>query len=66
MRRTLALLLFAAPLPLAAQVPAVGSPGTTARTGVLFESYSFGSGLLFDRVSELTVPLALSQRLGSR
>ena len=52
--------------PVAAQLPSVGGPATAARTGVLFESYSFGSGLLFDRVSELTVPLVLSQRLGSR
>ena len=40
--------------------------GTTARTGVIFESYHFGSGLAFDRISELTIPVTLSQRVGGR
>jgi hypothetical protein len=39
---------------------------TTARTGVFFESYSFGSGLAFDRISELTIPVSVTQRFGSR
>ena len=34
-----------------------------ARTGVTFESYSFGSGLAFDRLSELTIPVSVSQRI---
>ena len=42
------------------------SNGTVARTGVFFESYSFGSGLAFDRLSEMTIPIAITQRFGSR
>src|SRR2546427_12492637 len=34
-----------------------------ARTGVTFESYSFGSGLAFDRLSELTIPVSVSPRI---
>jgi len=41
-------------------------PGTAARTGVFFESYSFGSGLAFDRISEMTIPVTVTQRFGSR
>jgi hypothetical protein len=40
--------------------------GTVARTGVFFESYSFGAGLAFDRLSEMTIPIAITQRFGSR
>lgn len=43
-----------------------GAFGTVARTGVVFESYSFGAGLAFDRVSEMTIPVAVTQRFGSR
>jgi len=39
---------------------------TVARTGVYFESYSFGSGLAFDRISEMTIPFAVTQRFGNR
>jgi hypothetical protein len=39
---------------------------TSARTGVFFESYSFGSGLAFDRVSEMTIPVTVTQRFGRR
>ena len=39
---------------------------TTARSGVFFESYSFGSGLAFSRISELTIPISVSQRIGDR
>jgi hypothetical protein len=39
---------------------------TTARTGVFFESYTFGSGLAFDRISELTIPVTVTQRFGGR
>lgn len=39
---------------------------TVARSGVYFESYSFGSGLAFSRISELTIPVRVTQRLGSR
>lgn len=45
----------------------VAQIGTTlARTGVYFESYSFGRGLAFDRISELTIPVSLTQRFGNR
>ncbi len=50
--------------PAAAQAP--GLPGTVARTGVYFESYSFGSGLAFDRLSEMTIPITITQHFGSR
>lgn len=40
--------------------------GTAARTGVFFESYSFGSGLAFQRISELTIPITVTQRFGNR
>jgi hypothetical protein len=39
---------------------------TTARTGVYFESYSLGSGLAFSRISELTIPVSVTQRVGGR
>jgi hypothetical protein len=39
---------------------------TVARTGVIFESYSFGSGLGFNRISEMTIPIAITQRVGGR
>lgn len=39
---------------------------TLARTGAVFESYSFGTGLAFSRISELTLPFGVSQRIGSR
>lgn len=45
---------------------AAAQSGTVARTGVFFESYSFGSGLAFDRLSEMTIPIAITQRFGSR
>jgi hypothetical protein len=45
---------------------AAQAPGTVARTGVFFESYSFGSGLAFDRLSEMTIPITVVQRLGNR
>jgi len=41
------------------------APGTVARTGVFFESYKFGSGLAFDRLSEMTIPVTVVQRFGS-
>ena len=61
--RALAFLLaVAAPGVAASQ----GLPATVVRSGVFFESYSFGSGLAFDRISELTIPIALTQHFGSR
>ena len=36
---------------------------TVARTGMVFESYSFGSGLAFNRISEITIPMSFTQRV---
>ena len=60
--RTVVALLGALAIPAAAAAPA----NTIARTGVYFESYSFGEGLAFTRISELTIPVAITQRFGSR
>ena len=49
------------PVPLSAQAAA-----TSARTGVYFETYSFGSGLAFNKISEFTIPFVVTQRLGNR
>lgn len=57
------LLLLGAAWP-AVAVAQAGS--VSARTGVFFESYSFGAGLAFRRISELTVPVSVTQRLGNR
>jgi hypothetical protein len=48
---------------LAAQGP-TGGIGSGARTGIVFDSYSFGSDYAFDHVVEWTVPVGLSHRLG--
>jgi hypothetical protein len=63
MTRAARLLLGFALLPVAL---AGQTANTAARTGVIFESYSFGSGLAFDRISELTIPFTVTQRLGQR
>ncbi|MGH7520313.1 MAG: hypothetical protein ACREMI_03445 [Gemmatimonadales bacterium] len=39
---------------------------TVARAGVYFESYAFGDGLAFSRISEFTIPLSVTQRIGDR
>ena len=39
---------------------------TVARTGAFFESYSFGTGLAFRRISEFTIPISVTQRVGDR
>lgn len=59
--RAFLFLLACAPLGTAA----AQAPGTVARTGVFFESYRFGSGLAFDRLSEMTIPVTVVQRFGS-
>jgi len=43
-----------------------GGGTTLARTGVYFESYSFGNGLAFKRISELTIPVSVTQGFGNR
>jgi len=60
-----ALLLSCVAAQLAAQEPAAG-PGTTARTGVVLDSYHFGSGFAIDHMTEWTVPVTLSHRFGPR
>lgn len=60
-RWTVLLVAMTAPAALAAQ-----AAGTVARSGVFFESYSFGAGLAFSRISELTIPVSFTQRIGSR
>jgi hypothetical protein len=39
---------------------------TSARTGVYYETLSFGDGIAFSKISELTIPFVLTQRLGNR
>src|SRR5438034_7120315 len=60
----LAVLLLAA-TPLAAQEPRADL-ATTAKTGLILDAYSFGSGFAFDNVVEWTVPVIVSQHLGPR
>ena len=63
MKRVLLCLCAAAPL--AAQGPTDGV-STAARTGFVFDGYSFGSSYAFDHVVEWSVPVSLSHRLGQR
>src|SRR5256886_9323538 len=51
-------------MPLAARVP--GRDLATARSGVILDAYSFGSGFAFDNVVEWTVPVTVSQHLGQQ
>jgi hypothetical protein len=37
-----------------------------ARSGAFFDSYSFGTGLAFRSISELTIPFSVTQRVGDR
>jgi len=39
---------------------------TVGRAGATFESYSFGTGLAFKRISEFTIPIGVTQRVGDR
>ncbi len=39
---------------------------TLVRTGATFESYSFHTGLAFSKISEFTIPIVVTQRVGSR
>ena len=63
MKRVLLCLCAAAPV--AAQGPTDGV-STAARTGFVFDGYSFGSSYAFDHVVEWSVPVSLSHRLGQR
>lgn len=44
--------------------PALAQSRWSGSGAVMFESYSFGQGLVFDRVSEVTVPLGLTYGVG--
>jgi len=59
------LLLSCVAAQLVAQEPAA-VPGTSARTGVVLDSYHFGSGFAVDHIVEWTVPVTLSHRFGPR
>ena len=63
MKRVLLMSCVAAQL--VAQEPAA-VPGTAARTGVVLDSYHFGSGFAFDHIVEWSVPVTLSHRFGPR
>ena len=65
MRRR-SLLLVAAALVSGAGGAAAQLGPTVVRTGVYFESYSFGEGLAFNRISEFTIPIGITQRVGQR
>ena len=49
----------------AAPVALTGRQQTEVRTSALFESYSFGAGLPFERISEFTIPVTITQQLGT-
>jgi hypothetical protein len=66
MRTRALLVLLGMAAPVAAPAQGAGAFQTVARSGVFFESYSFGSGLAFSRISELTIPVSITQRFGSR
>src|SRR5256886_16494048 len=51
-------------MPLAAQQPRADL--ATARSGLILDAYSFGSGFAFDNVVEWTVPVTVSHPLGPR
>jgi len=63
-RPRLSLLLVAAVLMPGSAAAQIGP--TVVRSGVYFESYSFGQGLAFNRVSEFTIPIGITQRVGDR
>jgi hypothetical protein len=65
-KHALFLLMGAAAGPLAAQFPGAGGANTTLRSGALYEGYSFGPGLAFRSVHEVTIPVAAVQRFGDR
>ena len=52
--------------PLAAQTPDAGALGSSAQGGAIFETYSLGPGLAFDRITELVIPVSVVQRFGRR
>ena len=61
----LTLIISAASLPLSAQIP-LAEFGSGIRSGVAYQSYVLGSGLAFDRISQLVIPITAFQRFGSR
>lgn len=66
-RARVVLLLAGAVWPAVVSAAAAQAAGTVARSGAVFETFSFGSGgLAFDRISELTIPVSVTQRFGRR
>jgi hypothetical protein len=61
--RGLVLALVAAVIPAAAFPQAAA---VVARSGAYFESYRFGDGLAFRRITEFTIPVSMTQRVGQR
>jgi len=59
-------LLLAAGLCVAPGVLQGQAATTLARTGATFESYSFHTGLAFKKISEFTIPIVVTQRVGDR
>jgi len=59
------LAVLASVLAVAVVSPAVAQGPITARSAVMFESYKFDPGLVFNKVVELTVPIGLGARLGN-
>src|SRR5207247_10480835 len=59
-------LLVAAGLFVAPRVLHGQAATTLARTGATFESYSFHTGLAFRKISEFTIPMVVTQRVGDR
>jgi hypothetical protein len=59
-------LLLGVAVAVAPGVAAAQAGPTVVRSGVYFESYSFGHGLAFNRISEFTIPIGITQRVGQR
>ena len=59
-------LLFVVAAAVVPGVAAAQASPTIVRSGVYFESYSFGQGLAFNRISEFTIPIGITQRVGQR
>jgi hypothetical protein len=64
-RRVAGLVLVALGVSAAGASRAPAQLSVDSRVSVLYESYTFDSGLVYNRVSELTVPVGVNLRLGS-
>src|SRR5262249_12812975 len=52
-------------LTLVAVAPVQAQEPISGRTAVIFESYKFDPGLVFNKVVEMTIPIGLTARLGN-